>query len=125
MTISMFRHKAEGKDRFFAIRGKKYLVIEMPAGEDLIDIYVGRIKKNDDYRFNKGRDISKLRAVGSKKEREQLEKILTISFYSEHRKDDYEINGFNFVGSKKSSNNPGPSYSTSGSIIPDLNEELV
>ena len=125
MTISMFRHKAGGKDRFFTIRSKKYLIVEMPTGENLVDIYVGRMKKNDDYRFNKEHDISKLRVVGSNKEREYVEKIISMNFYSEHKKDDSMINEFNFIGSKKSSNNPGLSHSTPNESITDWNEELI
>jgi hypothetical protein len=123
MTISMFRHKTEGKDRFLSIKGKKYLIVEMPAGENLVDIYVGRIKKNDDYRFNKEHDISKLRVVESEKEGEQVKKVISQNFYL-GRKDDFTINRFNFVGSK-GSNNPGLSHSVSGNPVIDWNEELV
>jgi len=127
MSLSMFCHKSEGKDRFFTIRGKKYLVVEMPAGENLVDIYVGILRKDGDYRFNKEHNLSNLKVVGSNKEREKLSKIIGQNFYSEHRKDDVMINEFEFIGCKKPSkkSNPGTSYSTPSNIISDWNEEQI
>ena len=125
MTLSTFRHSPEGKDRFFTVRHRKYLVVEMPAGGNYTDIYVGILRKDSDYRFNKEHNLSNLKVMKSAKEREKIRKIIRENFYSEHRSDDFMINHCNFIGRKKSSKEPNPSYSSSSNFVSDWNEELV
>lgn len=100
MPLSSYRHYSDDKERFFTIRSKKYFVVERRINENHVDIYVGILRKEEDYRSNKGHDISRLKIVGSKKERKRIKKVLKGVFYSEHGKDNLEINRFNFIGCK-------------------------